>query len=125
MPISPQARHRYPLDWAFLSWNIVVRRAGGRCECHGECGRTEGHLDPADARCRNRQGAARWRGKPGQRFVILSAAHLDGDPACRDLNRIIAACEGCHLSLDRGQHWATRRRHEEEQLGLVPLFELV
>jgi hypothetical protein len=32
----------YGVDWPHLSFNIVFRRAGGRCECCGECGR-----DPA------------------------------------------------------------------------------
>jgi hypothetical protein len=53
--------------------------------------------------------------------VILSAAHLSGGPAGRD---VLAVCEACHIALDRAQHWATRRRNEEARLGLIPLFDL-
>lgn len=126
MPISPQDRRdHYGLDWPHLSFNIVFRRAGGRCECTGECAGDADHLDPVDGRCRNRHGQPRWRGRWDQRPVILSAMHLDHDPDARDLDRIIAGCEGCHLRHDAAQHWATRRRRFEEAAGLLPLFEVV
>lgn len=125
MPIPQQRRAEYPCDWAFLSWNIVVRRAGGRCECDGRCGRTAAHLD--DGRCRNRHGQPRWRGKSWQRPVILSTVHLGRDPSSRDLDDLQGWCESCHLAYDSHQHWATRRRNFEERAGLLPLpgLELV
>lgn len=123
MPISATQRDLYPVDWQFLSWNIVVRRAGGRCQCCGECGRNPEHLED-DGRCRNRHGQPRWRGKPWQRPVILSAAHLDHDPTSRSLDGILALCESCHLAADREQHLASRRA-SREAVGQVPLFELV
>ncbi|HZZ49163.1 MAG TPA: hypothetical protein VFE65_19950 [Pseudonocardia sp.] len=124
MPIAGDQRDLYGLDWAELSWNIVVHRAGGRCECTGHCGGIHAHLEPVDGRCRNRHGQARWRGKPGQRPVILSAAHLDHDPEARDLDRILVMCEACHLRHDAAWHWATRRRGFEQATGTLPLFEL-
>ena len=122
-PMTMAEHHRYPIDWPFLSWNIVVRRAGGRCECSGECGRDPAHLEE-DVRCRNRHGQPRWRGQPWQRPVILSAAHLEHDPSSRDLTLIAAYCESCHLAYDRAQHAATKQARREARLGLLPLFEL-
>lgn len=122
MTISAQARELYGVDWPHLSWNIVVRRAGGRCECHGHCGGVNAHLDPVDGRCRNRHGQPRWRGNPWQRPVILSTAHLDHNPENHDPASLMASCEACHLRLDAKQHWATRRRRYEEELGLISLF---
>jgi hypothetical protein len=123
VPLTAAARARYPADWGLLSWT-VLHRAGMRCECTGECGRPHDHLDPADGRCRNRHGEPRWRGRRYQRPVVLSAAHLDHDPAGSDLARIAAYCEGCHLCYDRTHHAVTRRLRREQQLGLIGLFEL-
>ena len=38
MPIRPENRDRYPPEWAKVSKRIREERAGGRCECRGECG---------------------------------------------------------------------------------------
>jgi hypothetical protein len=56
--------------------------------------------------------------------VFLAAAHLDHDPSVRDLDRLRAFREGCHLSYDRARHAATRRERRERELGLIGLFEL-
>lgn len=120
--MSGAASASYPVDWGFLSWNIVVRRAGGRCECVGICGRPGEHLARADARCRNRHGQPRWQGKPWQRPVILSTAHLGHDASVQDPDELIGLCEPCHLAFDRAQHVATRRRNFEQRAGLLPLF---
>lgn len=122
MTISVEDRRLYGADWGHLSWNIVVRRAGGRCECLGHCGGVNQHLDPVDGRCRNRHGEPRWRGNPWQRPVILSTAHLDHNPETRDPDLLIGLCESCHLRYDARQHWSTRRRRHEEAAGLLPLF---
>lgn len=104
MPIRPENRARYPKDWADISLRIRVDRAGGRCECHGECGRPSAHLD-IDGRCQNRNG------KPavgtGSR-VVLTVAHLNHTPEdCTDDN-LAAMCQGCHLHYDRDHHAETR-----------------
>lgn len=124
MPLTRAQWAAYPEDWPLLSWNIIVNRAGGRCECGGECAGDPGHLDD-DVRCRNRHGQPRWRGQPWQRPVILSAAHLDHDPPSRDLDFILVMCESCHLRYDSTHHAATRRANRERELGLLPLFDLV
>lgn len=128
MPLTAAARAEYPCDWPFLSWNIVMRRSGRRCECGDpnlpwDCGRGPAHHGP-DGRCRNRHGQPRWRGKPWQRPVILSLIHLNHDPTSRDVTTMRASCEGCHLHEDQLQHAETRRRNREARLGLVPLFDV-
>jgi hypothetical protein len=80
MPISAQDLLRYPPDWDEISAAIKWVRAGGRCECTGECGRPANHLGP-DQRCRNHQGRSAWH--TGS-LVILSAAHLDHQPENHD-----------------------------------------
>lgn len=37
-PIRPADRARYPADWRHISDSIRFGRAGGQCECGGECG---------------------------------------------------------------------------------------
>ena len=41
MPIRPEYRWLYPIDWPQLSAEIRFRRAGGRCEA---CGRPHGRV---------------------------------------------------------------------------------
>lgn len=43
----PMKKHLYPLDWPQFSLSVRVDRAGGRCECTGECGLD--HQAEADA----------------------------------------------------------------------------
>lgn len=41
MPIRPENRDRYPVDWPEISERIRHDRASNRCECRGECGRPD------------------------------------------------------------------------------------
>lgn len=86
MPISAEDLLRYPPDWDEISAAIKWVRAGGRCECTGECGRPPGHLGP-DQRCRNHHGRPAWH--TGS-LVILSTAHLDYQPENRDPANLLA-----------------------------------
>ena len=62
----------YPSNWAEISKSIRFGRAGGQCECWGECG--AGHEGTCEAR----------HGQPhpvtGSK-VILTTAHLDRESA--------------------------------------------
>lgn len=113
MPIRPENRARYPDDWPAISRRIREDRAGGRCECRGEClihsddrrRVTDTHLE-RDGRCGAVNGtllpSGRWR-------VILTVAHLDHQPEnCDELN-LLAMCQGCHLRYDAVHHAQTRR----------------
>jgi hypothetical protein len=115
-PIRAENRARYPADWPEISERIRFERAGGRCECAGECGRGT-HV----GRCPNVHDLAAYG--TGSR-VVLTVAHLDHVPEnCDDAN-LRAMCQGCHLHYDREHHAetaaATRRaaRAEAGQLGL-------
>ena len=117
MPIRPEDRDRYPDDWPEISLRIRTQRAGGRCECKGECGR--GHKGRCQA----------WNGHPHPQTrstVVLTVAHRDRAPEnCDDAN-LFAACQACHLSYDAEQHAATRARtrHAQMTAGMDPLFEV-
>jgi hypothetical protein len=117
MPIRPENRDRYGDDWAEFSASIRFKRAGGRCECEGECGR-----GTHDGRCPNVHGGAAYG--TGSK-VILTVAHLCHTPECRE--HVKAMCPGCHLHYDRDHHAQTRRQTadaERAARGELPLFEV-
>lgn len=101
MPIRPENVDRYPPNWDEISEAIRFTRAGGRCECWGECGRgTHGHT-----RCPNRHGDPAYG--TGSR-VVLTTAHLDHTPENCDPRNLRAMCQGCHVHYDREHHASTR-----------------
>ncbi|MCR4295491.1 MAG: hypothetical protein NUW21_08150 [Elusimicrobia bacterium] len=118
MPIRPENRARYPVDWKALSNHIRFERAEKRCECPGGaegCGLHRGR------RCEEHHGErAKWaRGK-----VILTVAHLDHDPAnCRDEN-LAAMCQRCHLRYDRQHHAETAALTRDARRGQARLFDV-
>lgn len=102
MPIRPENRDRYPKDWRGVSCRIRFDRAGGRCECEGECGR-----GTHTGRCPNVHGRSAYG--TGSK-VILTVAHLNHTPEdCRDEN-LRAMCQGCHLHYDAEHHAQTRQQ---------------
>lgn len=117
MPIRPEHLGRYPDDWPEISHRIRTVRAGGRCECRGECG--SGHK----GRCRAWNGHA--HPVTGSK-VVLTVAHRDHTPENCDPANLFAACQKCHLSYDAAHHAATRARtrHAEAVAGMDALFTL-
>jgi len=134
MPIRPQYRWLYPIDWPQLSAMIRFERAKGRCErCarpHGRivCHRGDGRWWDEEAMAwRNGQGRALRGGtapaedEPGLRrtAVYLAAAHLDHDPTNNSPRNLKALCQRCHIMHDRQEH--QRRRwltlHRRKALG--------
>ncbi len=103
MPIRPENRARYGKDWPAFSRSIRFDRAGGRCECEGECRRGT-HA----GRCPNRHGEPAYGTGA---IVCLTVAHLTHEP--EDREHVKAMCNGCHLHYDREHHaqtaYATRR----------------
>jgi hypothetical protein len=118
VPIRPDLLDLYPDDWAVISARIRFGRAGGRCECHGECGRVSGHL-AKDGRCRNHDGMPAWGSGA---LVRLATAHRDHWPPNVDDDNLVAFCQGCHLAYDQEHHVAVRRERQRVEAGLVPLF---
>jgi len=114
VPIRPDDRHRYPDNWPEISHRIRFDRAGGRCECTGECNAAT-HSYPG--RCLAEHGHE--HPITGSR-VVLTVAHLNHTPEdCTDEN-LKAMCQACHLAYDRDHHIATRRRnrHTAGQLSI-------
>ena len=104
MPIRPENKLRYPKDWPEISRRIRFERAGGRCECSGQC------FDDHGGRCKKRNGDP--TPTPGW-HVVLTTAHLNHTPEdCRDEN-LLALCQACHLKLDARHHRETRTGQKE------------
>ncbi|MFC5144258.1 hypothetical protein [Streptomyces aureoversilis] len=118
MPIRPENRDRYPADWAEISQRIRFERAGGRCECLGECGR-----GTHDGRCPNVHGSEAYG--TGSR-VILTTAHLDHTPKNCSPDNLRAMCQGCHLHYDVEHHRQTAaatRRAAVEAAGQLTFVQ--
>lgn len=123
MPISPENKGRYPGNWDEISNRIRFERAGGRCECTGECGvRHEDSNENEDSRCHRIHGADLTH----RRQVILTVAHLCQDPSCTDESHMKGMCQGCHLRYDARQHVQSRYRHrriKKEKAGQMTIFK--
>lgn len=127
MPIKPELRGFYPIDWTELSRSVRFRRAKGACE---HCGRPHGKLVCAlsDGRWYD-DACGAWRsgeGEPlqvnlpppanlpegfGHRWteVRLACAHLNHDIADNSSANLAALCQRCHMNHDRPHHLARRR----------------
>lgn len=106
----------YPDDWHEISEHIRFMRAGGRCECTGECGyeHHQGH-------CWAQHGEKHPR--TGSR-VVLTVAHLCGDDCpdvepgkrkCGNPDHLRALCQACHLRLDRDHHLRNAARTRKQK----------
>src|SRR5919202_4552868 len=114
MPIRPEYRFLYPIDWPQLSAVIRFARAGGRCE---QCGRPHGEtvLHLGDGRWWDEKRAT-WRDgrdrpirslarpellPPGlprlTTRVVLACAHLDHDPTNNQPRNLKALCQRCNM----------------------------
>ncbi len=98
MSLSREQRARYCPGWNELSAWVRFERAGGRCECPGDCGAAD---HPADAgRCTKRHGTP-IPANPRGSLVVLTTMHLDQDVEHNCPDNLRAACQACHLSYDR------------------------
>src|SRR5215212_10430401 len=113
MPIRPQFRWFYPIDWRELSVVIRFERAQARCErCRRPHGQVVTHLgdgrwwDEAERTWRNGRGR-KIKGVPRPKAelrctrVMLATAHLDHDPTNNHPRNLKAFCQRCHMIHDR------------------------
>ena len=134
MPIAPEHRWLYPIDWRELSNLIRFRRAKGRCEhCRRPHGRNVFHLgdgawwDEDTTTWRDGQGRGlRYLPTPDElpgvqpgfagidppallriTRVVLASAHLNHDPSDNRPRNLAALCQRCHMVHDAAEH---RRR---------------
>jgi hypothetical protein len=115
MPIRPENKNRYPKNWPEISYDLRFNRAGGRCECTGQCGHRYRHRDLSpEGRCTalNREPNPVTGTK-----VILTVAHLDHTPENCDPSNLLAMCNGCHLRYDAEHHAQTAARTRQAALA--------
>jgi len=103
----PWCRDDYPPEWEEMRASVLLR-ANDECEW---CGAVNGYPHP----------------DTGSR-VVLTIAHLyDDDKDTRDLSRLAALCQKCHLNYDRPKHLKraaeTRRRKRIAAGQLVLVWE--
>lgn len=104
----------YPKGWLLFSARIKTVRAGGRCECTGECGKHGGQR--AVHRCVERHGQKALFAKGN---IKLATAHLcNCDPLCAIDNHVRALCQKCHLRVDRFMH-AQKRLETQRKAGTL------
>lgn len=116
MPIRPENRWLYPIDWPELSSLIRFERAKGRCErCRPPHLKIIDHL--GDGRWFD-ASAVVWRDGAGARVrppdveeltiyrtkVVLACAHLDHNPTNNRRNNLAALCQRCHMIHDADEH---------------------
>lgn len=127
MPIRPEHRWLYPIDWPEISNIVRFTRAGGRCEhCQRPHGRYVTFLAGADGVWWDVDIHA-WRDGRGRRLrsapdvapleairmtrkpVYLATAHLNHDPTFSGprWRNLAALCQRCHMIHDAAEH---RRR---------------
>ena len=95
MPIRPEERHRYPLNWPEIS--LRMRELAGWC-CEGS---------PVYPDCR----AESIKPHPVTgSTVVLTVAHLDHMPENNDPTNLRVWCQRCHLTYDARQHRKTRAK---------------
>ncbi|HYE00725.1 MAG TPA: hypothetical protein VEH84_15195 [Alphaproteobacteria bacterium] len=136
MPIRPEYRWFYPIDWPLISRAVRFDRARGRCEVCGKPHRAvvtqlrDGRwADPAEGVWRDAKGRpcavpdlVEYAGSR-QSKVILTTMHLDGRPWNNDPANLMAACLGCHSHADRPLHIERRRLTFLRRRALGDLFD--
>lgn len=136
MPIRPENRWLYPIDWPQLSAAVRFDRAGARCErCARPHLRLIAHL--GDGRWWDPENAC-WRTSTGRRirkrspfdlvavrmtYVVLACAHLDHDPANSAPANLAALCQRCHMLHDAAEHRWQRWWNAYRLRALRDLFE--
>src|SRR5215218_6639384 len=137
MPIRPQFRWFYPIDWRELSTVIRFERAHSRCErCRRPHGQVVCHLgdgrwwDEAERTWRNGRGRE-LRGLPPPDLslsrlrhtrVALATAHLDHDPTNNHPRNLKALCQRCRMIQDREEHLRRRVATYRARRAIGDLF---
>ena len=137
MPIRPEHRFFYPIDWPQLSATIRFGRAGGACE---GCGRPHGRTiyclrdgrwwDAAAGTWRDGQGRTLSTGPTIEDLgairstrVVLATAHRDHDTANNVAANLAAFCQRCHINHDRPEHRRRRWRTLFRRRAMGDLFQ--
>jgi len=138
MPILPEHRWLYPIDWPELSRLIRFTRAEGRCEhCRRPHGSRVFHLGDGRWWDADRQ---LWRDGRGRRIqaprvdvasmvrltrVYIACAHLNHDPTDNAPRNLAALCQRCHMIHDAAEHRRRRWFNAFRRRALGDLFDLI
>jgi len=127
MPIRPENRALYPVDWPAIS-QAIRQRAGRHCERCGIPDRALGgrkngiwyRASPTGETTLGldwpRPGDWAWCHRVGLHEylrivrIVLTVAHLDHDPTNCDEANLQALCQRCHLNYDARHHHETALR---------------
>lgn len=137
MPIKPENRGRYPVNWKEIRAEIL-KRAGDCCEqckapnrlmiARGE-GPDAGTYITEDAEVYDdadgtHRGYARMSDYTYDRWirVVLTIAHLDHTPENCAPENLRAWCQRCHLRYDAKHHAENARRTRRERKAVGDLF---
>lgn len=109
MPIKPENKAKYPVNWSSVIVPMIRARSGGRCEFTMTNG----------ARCEARQ----YLPHPITRSkVVLTVAHLNHDPAdCRPEN-LLDSCQRCHNRYDNAHRKKNAAATRRSRMGMDDLF---
>lgn len=103
----PMPQSHYPPGWTLFSIQIRYGRAHSRCECTGQCGLHRNQTILRRCTELNHRAAHYAHGK-----IVLTVAHLcQCNPICLNPAHVIAACQRCHLRIDRFLH----ARHRQQR----------
>ena len=106
----------YPPRWSEFSNFIRQIRAKGRCECTGQCGLHRNQKVLRRCRELNHRAAHYAHGK-----IVLTVAHLcQCQPICLNPAHVIAACQRCHLRIDRYLHALHRLANQQARQDATP-----
>jgi hypothetical protein len=108
MPIRPENRRRYPMNWREI---VALVRLRSKDYCEGS---------PIYPDCR----AANGKPHPVTgSTVVLTTAHLDHTPENIDLASLRHWCQRCHLTYDADHHAQTAYATRREGRAAGDLFE--
>lgn len=130
MPFSAELRRAFYNTKAWKTQRARIRaRAGGRCECRGDCGR-----DHSDGGMRTNYRCSERADEPGRGDGVVvggrvgfGAAHLEHNSGVHvPDDKLIGMCSGCHLRFDVDEHVRAKPRNRAKKLerrGQVRLFQ--
>ena len=107
MPIKPENKHRYPVDWKEISMRIRFERAKGKCEVCGAVNYSYVNRKTREICLKDEDDAIR---------IVLTVAHLDHSPEnCEDSN-LKAMCQKCHNNYDKYHRRETRSNKKQMEM---------
>lgn len=111
MPIKPENKSKYPVNWDEISRDIRFNRANNRCENCGAINYSYVNRRTRKICLQDEDDTIR---------IVLTVAHLDHNPENCDYSNLRALCQKCHNRYDRDHRKSTRYKSKiaENQISL-------